>query len=243
MKEEIKKQIKAHALEDPSIECCGLLIFNKKTKQLETLKSPNLSANKANLFSISPASYLKASLLGEIIATYHSHVEGDQFSEYDKQNSELNKIKYILYSIDLDSFQEYVPKGYVNQYYGREFYLGKQDCLSLLIEYYKKELNVDIKNYYRDDSWLIKNPDCYARHYQEEGFETIQKGPLANLSMLQKHDVILMKLLGKANPTHSAIYVGDGVILHHQLNCYSRIEPYSQTFMDRTTHVLRLKDI
>lgn len=243
MKEEIKKQIKAHSLEDPSVECCGILFFNEALKRLETLKSPNLSATKESTFSLSPAHYLKASLMGKIVAVYHSHPEGEDFSEFDLSNSELNKVKYILYCIQSDTFKEYTPNGYENPYYGREFSLGTQDCFTLLQEYYRKELNVNIKNYYRGEDWLENNPDCYQRYYKNEGFETVQEGPVESLSALKKHDGLLMKILGKKNPTHAGIYIGDGLILHHQLNCYSRVEPYGQAFRNRTTHVVRHKSL
>ena len=243
MKEEIKKQIKAHSLENPSIECCGLLIFNEKTKQLEILKSPNLSECKESMFSLSPNHYLKASLMGKIIAVYHSHPKGENFSEFDISNSELNKIKYILYCIETDTFKEYIPNGYNNPYYGREFSLGSQDCLTLCAEYYKKELGLDFKNYHRDYNWFRDNPDCYQKYYKDEGFELMLEGQVESLFTLKKSDCILIKFLGKNNPTHAGVYVGDGLILHHQLNCYSRIEPYNQVFRNRTTHVLRHKSL
>lgn len=239
MKEHIKRQIKAHALETPSLECCGLLIASHKDKSLEIVRSPNLAEEKHHRFSLSSSHYLKASLAGDIIAIYHSHPEGEDFSEFDLVNSELNKIKYILYCVKSNTFKDYVPNGYTNPYYGREFHLGKQDCYSLGIEYYKKELNIDLKNYHRDYDWSRDNPNSYLERHENEGFKIIFKGVVEDLSILKKHDAILMKLLGKKNPTHAGIYMGGGLILHHQLNCYSRIEEYSQIFRNRTTHILR----
>ena len=65
------------------------------------------------------------------------------------------------------------------------------------------------------------------------------KDALKDLPKIKKHDFLLMKYLGKNFPTHGANYVGNGLILHHQINCYSRIEPYNGIFLERTVGVLR----
>lgn len=244
MKDEIKKQIKAHALEDPSVECCGMLYINKETKRLELLKSPNLSRNKKTMFELSASHYLKAATLGSLVAVYHSHPEGEVFSEFDILNSETNKIKYILYCVKSGLFKEYVPNGYANPYYGRDFSLGENDCFTLLREFYKKELNIEVKNYYRDANWFIDNPDTYQKYYANEGFVMVSDTPASlELSVLRKFDIILMKVLGKIYPTHAAMYYEDGLVLHHQRDCYSRIEEYNETFRNRATHIIRHKNL
>lgn len=243
MKETIKKQIKTHALETPKIECCGILFLNGPAKELKILKSINKAIDKENRFEIDPKCYLKASLSGDILAIYHSHTDGEDFSEFDILNSERHKIKYILYCISSDTFKEYIPKNYENSYYGREFELGKQDCFTLCRDYYKKELKIEITDYYRDYKWSEDSENSYQKCYEKEGFVKVLEGPIKSYSLLKKHDAILMKLLGKKNPTHAGIYTGNKLILHHHLNCYSKAEPYDGVFLSRTTHVLRHKSL
>ena len=105
----------------------------------------------------------------------------------------------------------------------------------------ENECNIKIKNHYRDRNWFIENPNSYQEHYEEEGFIKILDGPPTKKDLLKikKHDGIMMKYLGKNFPTHGAIYVGSGLILHHQINCYSRIEPYDGTLLERTVGTLR----
>jgi proteasome lid subunit RPN8/RPN11 len=242
MKEQIKLEIKKHALDETPNECCGILLQNEKKSSLEIFKCKNMSPNKAEQFSISPGDYLKASKKGKILAFYHSHPsEEDSFSEYDKLQSEQHNVKFILYCVKKKSFHEYEPKDYVSSYVGRDFELGVNDCLTLGIDYYKNECNIKVKNYYRDRNWFIENPNSYQEHFEEEGFIKILNGPLTkkDLPKIKKHDFLLMKYLGKNFPTHGANYVGNGLILHHQINCYSRIEPYNGVFLERTVGVLR----
>ena len=242
MREKIKQDIKKHALDEAPDECCGVLLQNKNTKDLEIFKCKNSSTNKANHFLISPSDYLKASKGGEILAFYHSHFsEEDSFSEYDKLQSEQHNVKFILYCVKKNSFHEHKPEKCKSPYVGRDFELGVNDCLTLGIDYYENECNIKIKNHYRDRNWFIENPNSYQEHYKEEGFIKMLDGPLTkkDLPKIKKHDALLMKYLGKNFPTHGAIYVGNGLILHHQINCYSRIEPYDGIFPERTVGVLR----
>ena len=246
MKERIKQEIKKHAIDEVPHECCGILLQNENENSLEILKCENSSAHKANHFLISPRDYLKASEKGKIIAFYHSHCsEEDSFSEYDKLQSEQHNIKYILYCVEKNTFHEYEPKNYTSPYVGRDFELGVNDCLTLGIDYYKNECDIQIKNHYRDRNWFIENPNSYQEHYEEEGFIKVLDGPLTkeNLPEVKKHDAVLMKYLGKNFPTHGAMYIGDGLILHHQIGCYSRVEPYSDTFLERTVGILRHENL
>lgn len=241
MKDSIKREIRQHALEEAPNECCGILLQNELSKDLEVFRCQNLSANKRKHFSISPSHYLKATQKGKIIAFYHSHNSENGFSDYDKAQSEQHNVKFILYCVGNDSFLEYLPQKFLPSYVGRDFQMGVNDCLTLLRDYYSKECQIEIKNYYRDQNWFIENPNCYEQFYQEEGFTEIFAGPITDTSGFKKHDVILMKFLGKKFPTHGGVYVGNGSILHHQIGCYSRYEPYNEQFQKRTVKILRHK--
>ena len=239
MKDHIKKHIRDHALEESPNECCGILYQDKESFELKALKCNNLADNKKMMFSIDPKDYLKASKLGEIISFYHSHVNSSNFSDYDKIQSEQHEIKFIMYSLKDQKFNEYVPKGADSYYIGRDFCLGTQDCYTLGRDYYRNELDLKIKDYDRGFEYSSTNSDLYEKHYSDEGFAIVSEGPVEDLSTLKKHDAISMKCYGKRNPSHGAIYVDNNLILHHQVNCYSRIEEYNSEFKKRTTHILR----
>ena len=241
MKDSIKKFIRAHALEESPYECCGVVYQNKNNLKLEALRCENTAENKRVMFAIDPKGYLEASRKGEIISFYHSHINSSEFSDYDKIQSEHHEIKFIMYSLKDENFHEYEPKGYESPYVGRDFCLGKQDCYTLLRNYYKRELGLDLPDYDRGFEYIFTNPNWYLDFHKkdEQGFSLILEGAMEDISVLKKHDTILMKCYGKRNPSHAGIYVGNNLILHHQIGCYSRIEEYSLEFKKRTTHIFR----
>ncbi len=237
----IEVQIKKHALENQNIECCGLLLSNDIVFRCE-----NISEIK-NHFQISPTDYLKATTLGNIIAVYHSHCNGNcDFSEYDKLMANNLNLKYILYCINTDKFKEYTPQTYKNPYIGRYFEIGKSDCFSLVREYYKKELNLDIVDCKRDINWYKTNEqkdlfdEIYSIHKNE--WIKISVGS-PEIEIMKKHDAVVMRFKEDASPCHIAIYVDDGAILHHKQQQYSTIEKYSKPYQRRTAYVTRHKSL
>jgi len=245
MKDHIKKHIKDHATEESPYECCGILYQDKDSLKLGALRCKNIAENKHMMFSIDPKDYLKASRLGEIISFYHSHINSSNFSDYDKIQSEHHEVKFIMYSLKDRKFNEYEPKNCESFYVGRDFCLGKNDCYTIIRDYYEKELNVDL-SFYEDErvkernfEYITSNPNWYVDLISVSPFEVVLEGEVTDISILKKHDVILMKCLGKRHSSHAGVYVGNNLILHHQVSCYSRIEEYNTEFKKRSTHVLR----
>jgi proteasome lid subunit RPN8/RPN11 len=246
MKDSIKKFIRSHAQEESPRECCGIVYQNKDNLRLEALRCKNTAENKHTMFAVDPKGYLEASRRGEIISFYHSHINSNKFSDYDKIQSEHHEIKFIMYSLKDQNFHEYEPKGYESPYLGRDFHLGKNDCYTLGRDYYKRELNIEFSPRQMppvDHHYMSTNPNWYLEYYEdlgpEKGFTMVLDGPVTDVSALKKHDAILMKSFGKRNPSHGGIYIGNNLILHHQVSCYSRIEEYATEFKKRTTHVFR----
>ena len=68
-----KSIIREHALLESPNECCGLVISDDSGED-QIFKCKNLSETPEETFSICAEDYVRASQLGKIIATYHSHV-------------------------------------------------------------------------------------------------------------------------------------------------------------------------
>lgn len=145
LNENLKQEIRQHALSKKEEEVCGFICFNFLSHIKEIYRCNNSILNKTNSFSISPLDYVRASRSGEILAVYHSHINNNiEFSLSDRINANNHEIPFILYNINQDIFNEYIPNNYDNPYVGREFEYGKSDCFNLVKEYYKKELNINI---------------------------------------------------------------------------------------------------
>ena len=75
---ETREEIKTHALEETSIECCGLLTSNKNKFDLKVHRCRNLAESKEGFFTINPRDYVRAARHGKIEAAYHSHTNESQ---------------------------------------------------------------------------------------------------------------------------------------------------------------------
>ena len=222
--------IKEHALKDTSSECCGLILSNG------IYPCQNLNTNP-KAFEITPKDYIKASKIGKIMGCYHSHIgDLDGFSLFDRISSEVNKLEYILYVIQTDKFHEYRPTGTV-PYIGKEFCFGKNDCFTLIRDYYQKELGITIENYCptREDDFFRKEPGYLATNLSNyckmAGFTLVRD--------IQKNDVLIINHANSHNPSHFAAYLGNDCILHHPRNAFSRIDDYTSELKQRTFAVAR----
>lgn len=237
LSKEVKDIIRQQTFLGLPNEICGLLVY--KNDQIFTYQCKNISRNPSLSFIIDPKDCLKVSLEeGEIVASYHSHTNDfSDFSDLDKVNANEHEIRSILYFFKEDKFFEYVPNKCKNPYIGRYFELGKNDCFSLIRDYFNRELHIQINDYLRDKNWSIRDPFLYDENFRKEKFLEISGGAIENLNLLKKNDVILMNLYGKTS-THAAIYLGNGTILHHPRG-YSKIEELNDFYKRRSTHILR----
>lgn len=113
---------------------------------------------------------------------------------------------------------------------GRQWEYGKQDCFSLLRDYYQL-LGIEIPDFPRPES-LERTESIFLKHAKAVGFERV---PFEDR---RPHDVLIMKL-GTKTPMHAAIYVGRDRILHQRMNGISAVEPLRQYYWQRTAAVYR----
>ena len=113
---------------------------------------------------------------------------------------------------------------------GRQWEYGKQDCFSLLRDYYQL-LGIEIPDFPRPES-LERTESIFLKHAKAVGFERVL------FEDRKPHDVLIMKL-GTKTPMHAAIYVGRDRILHQRMNGISAVEPLRQYYWQRTAAVYR----
>jgi len=230
----IKKQIKAQYEKEFPKECCGLIVSDKG--DLICVPTKNDSLEK-DLFRVNPRDYLQASNLGEIVAVYHSHTNGNQnFSEFDKFNSINHNITYVMYCPENNSLIQFSPScGEFNNYIGRKFEIGESDCYSLVRSFYEAELGVSLGHHYRDKNWRSYLSDLFEKHFENEGFYEVDE--------LKKYDCILFSN-GKNKPcSHISLYLGNDLILHQPEKSYSKIESLTGRHLKLIKKVIRHKNV
>ena len=129
---------------------------------------------------------------------------------------------------------------------GKQFSMGKNDCYSILCDVFRDNLGIDFPNYARpNDWWLQENLNFYVDRYKKEGFFLLEE---PNLEDLRPFDVMLVAIpdprdLKRVVSNHCAIYLGDGMVLHHRMGTLSSVIPYRGVIRNLTTHIVRHKDV
>lgn len=132
-----------------------------------------------------------------------------------------------------------LTKNELSLFEGIDFIHGINDCYSLVRNFYKICFDIELTNYARPDDWWHHGLNLYEDFIKKEGFSLIDFDKLKNL---QYGDVILMAIATEM-PCHAAIYLGNGMILHHFYGRKSSIELYKGIWYNTTVSVYRRPDV
>lgn len=224
----ILAEIRAHAEREYPRESCGLVVIRRGKRRYIPCRN---IAEKNEHFVIHPEDQAAAEDSGAVVMVAHSHPNLPPIpSEADLIGCEKSGVPWLIVSWPTGAMHEFAPSGYSAPLIGRQFSHGVLDCYSLIQDYYKQELSVDLPDFERPDEWWLKGQNLYLEGFGVAGFVRVDEP--------QKHDVLLMQV-GSQVPNHGAIYLGDGCILHHQMNRLSSRDVYGGWYQKVTTHVLR----
>lgn len=230
MRDETRARIVAYAIAEYPRECCGYVLAIGHHERV--FRCHNASAEPEKHFRITPDEYAIADALGRIIGVYHSHPNRrPDPSQADRAACERMGVPWHIYAHPRGDWARVEPEGWKPPLEGREWAHGVLDCYTLVRDYYARELGITIPDFHREDNWWLAGANLYVEQYPEAGFVRVQGEP-------QEHDLLLMQLRSPV-PNHGAVYVGDGLILHHVANRLSERTVYGGFWQKVTTHVLR----
>jgi proteasome lid subunit RPN8/RPN11 len=256
MKPHIKKAIEKHAIEDYPRECCGVIIgVGGKQKYI---RCRNIAENNLD-FRMSAADYANAEDQGQLLSIVHSHIDRNaKPSEADLVSCEQTGLPWHIVAVGKDSsevepsitgWHSFNPTGYESPLVGREFFHGSLDCYGLIRDFYKREMDIILPDFQRDDFWWQKEgaEELYLNNFEKAGFYAVDGD-------LQFGDVILMQYRSdKTN--HGGVYIGDqplksqpnlhpapNALLHHPMPRLSERVVYCGYWKDNTRIVVRHKD-
>jgi proteasome lid subunit RPN8/RPN11 len=239
---DVKRSIASHAKEDPNNEVCGVIADGKVIRcrnAIGSLSEAELGQIKARDnyspdFILDAADWLKVQANNtEIQAVYHSHhleSHAEELSGADIQQSKLLKTPYIMYHTLYDSWDLYSPHfphpyplklnraanpKSIDFYLQRPWKYDRSDCYSLVWDYYRGVLGIDIGEVPRDKDprrMITKDWDRYRQELPDRGFVHLR-----GAAILQDHDVVLMKVNSKHNPEHIGVIIDaqKSLMLHH----------------------------
>lgn len=236
-----RRAIREHAVSEYPKESCGFIVLREGVETY--VPCVNSNSDPTNHFSIASADYIKHSDESELIAVVHSHPDIPPYpSEADRVMCEATNVPWHIVHVALDDETKlpkadeiftFTPDGYKAPLVGRVFVHGVLDCFSLIKDFYKEELNIELPNYVREDQWWHKGHDLYRKNYESAGFSVVPT--------IQKYDVILMQIRApQAN--HAGVYIDDGILLHHLSGRLSSRELYDGYYQEKTVLIFRHKD-
>ena len=222
----------AHAKEQDPKESCGLLL-NIKGKE-RYFPCRNLSMTAHQCFILDTEDYVKADNTGDIIAVIHSHpITPPVASQSDKVACEQSGLKWHIVNPKTEKWGYLEPTGYKAPLLGREWAWAVTDCYTLVRDWYKEKLNIELIDWVRPTTLedFNENP-MFEKCAEETGFRELEPD-----EKLVNGDLLFMSILSN-NLNHVAIFV-DGDVLHHLTDRLSCIEPYSEWLLKCTGKRLR----
>lgn len=233
MKEYFNKKIEQDAKRDAAArfpnEACGFVIDD------EYVPCENVSEIPEADFKIDPELYLTyQKTTGGIQAVVHSHNEHPHASQMDMQYQIASGVPWGLVNVvkgvpnEMFWWGDQLP---IQDYEGRPFAHGIYDCYALCRDWYRGEYGIVLKECLREYNWWHRGENILAGGITERGFVKI------SAKELKPGDGVLFRIKSDL-VNHSAVYLGDGRILHHLLGRFSRTEPLSN-WMPYATHFLR----
>lgn len=119
-----------------------------------------------------------------------------------------------------------------NNLIGLSYVEEKNDCFSLLVNYFWQVWGIRVPNFARPSRfWEYPNMDIYDQ-WRMTDFEQVFD------QRYQIGDAVLMPILARTN-NHGGVIVEDNQILHHLPNRLSSVEPFKPKWADRVTVHLR----
>lgn len=120
---------------------------------------------------------------------------------------------------------------------GLEFNMERQNCFTLLRQFYCDNFNIELSDYPCPTNWFSSGLDLYNALSETEGFRPVHDHP----RHWRPGDVITMAIQSQ-NPSHAAILLGNNRILHHLVGQRSCVTAYGGMFRNTTMGVYRHKD-
>lgn len=117
---------------------------------------------------------------------------------------------------------------------GRPWEMNKEDCFTLVTDFYKQNFDIDIPNFARPIGWNADNLDLIRTCFAKGGFKMVSD----EWEDLRPADVLALAI-STSNANHLAIYVGNNELIHHRIGVNSCEEPLRPFWRMSTLYILR----
>lgn len=230
MTEEILQEIRDHAAREYPRESCGVVIIRKGRERYVPCRN---QATTGEHFILDHEEYAAAEEQGEVVMIVHSHPNAPPIpSQADRVSCESTGVPWLIMNWPTGNAQIFEPGGYRAPLVGRQFCFGVLDCYTLIRDYYRETLQIELPDFPRRDGFWHRGEELYLDHFEEAGFVPVEP------ASLRPHDVVLMRLSSPV-VNHGAIYLGDDRILHHPMHRLSSRDVYGGYWHHITARTIR----
>lgn len=237
LNDELRQAMHAHAAAEAPRECCGLVIEHVEDGKLLYVACRNVAPGGGDdRFRIDAADYAMAEDQGNVLGIVHSHPNASANpSMADRVGCERSGLPWLIVGWPSGVICAVAPEGWQAPYVGREFHHGVLDCYTLIQDWYRRELGLELPDFEREDDWWAKGGDLYMQGFASAGFAAVGGEP-------RRHDVVLMQVVSDV-ANHGAVYLGDGQMLHHLHGRLSGRDVYGGYWQRHTRALLRHRSL
>jgi proteasome lid subunit RPN8/RPN11 len=223
----------AHARSEYPRESVGLIVSARGKPSYVPCHN---QSEEADHFILHPEDYAAAEDLGDIVAVVHSHPDaGPEPSLHDIASHAVGRMAWWIVGLkDGAATWNEMPAAGEMPLEGRVFVHGVIDCYTLVRDYYRQELGIELMDFYRKDDWWHNGENLYVDNFTKAGFVPVDTP--------ERGDLIVMAI-GSPTPCHGAIWLDGDVLLHHLYGRLSCREVYGRAYRECTTHIMRYKGV
>lgn len=121
------------------------------------------------------------------------------------------------------------------QFEGKPFKLGTQDCFSLVQDFFKHFFSIEMPDIARPNDWEPAKDNLIDKHYALTGFEKLD----VDENWPPRPADVLVTTVGGSVPNHLVVYLGQNEILHHKAYALSSRETMRPVWKRYTSYILR----
>ncbi|WP_336803871.1 C40 family peptidase [Erwinia aphidicola] len=236
MREKLLTAIREHVIAEYPREACGVVV--QQGRKQVYIPCRNVAEKPEESFTLSPDDYIAAEKQGEILMIVHSHPDVAVLvpSETDRIHCDHSGLEWGIMSWPDGDWCTLSPRC-DRDYVGRPWVLGHADCWSLIVDYYRREYGITLRNWSVDYEWWNEGRESrYDDNWQDEGFVEV---PLAEM---RPGDMIMFQS-GAPVTNHAALYQGDNIMLHHGQGNLSNRVPIGAYWRERIVRVVRHREL
>lgn len=243
----VKKKIEEWALKCYPEECCGVIVNNNGKPKF--IPAKNTSATPTQSFRIDAKEYSEIEEEYSIIAIVHSHINIPAVpSEGDKAACEALGLPWYILSVhnrEINEWYYFEPTGWEAPLVGRTFYHGVMDCYTLIKDFYKREMGIEIPSFDRPDYWWDKSYNLYEDNFEKAGFVEIEGEPQHGDGVLMQYRANVINhggiYLTKPLKSQAGLFEMQGVplLLHHPMPRLSERVVYGGYWKEITRKIVR----